>query len=242
MNTVFLLKALVNASKTASGDAEVWPSASAQQRASPAAFPLLQLHQTRVGRVHKWTGMTAKIHGLCTPVATWMGIWVSPALSYNALARGMVPSAPLLPGRARQVQHIKLDKISAVTNSWAQGVQFGRRWASLDLRRDQLPQKRVCVRFHISLNHPLKKFTTTLSDLYKRHKQDNPSIIRVAKLRWAAQKQQPHAACSRDLPQIQKAAWALRLLMGKWGRTRSPISSQHTSLCSTPHISDTQHC
>lgn len=145
-------------------------------------------------------------------------------------------------GRSHTDTYIKLYTIGAVTNSWAQGEQFGRRWASLDLRRDQLPPKRVCLGFHISLNHPLKKFTTTLSDLYKRHKQDNPSIIRVAKLCWAARKQQPHAARSRDLPQIQEAAQALGLLMGKWGRTRSPISSQHTSLCSTPHISDTQHC
>lgn len=105
---------------------------------------------------------------------------------------------------------------------------------------------RVCLGFHISLNHPLKKFTTTLSDLYKRRNQDNPSISRVAKLCWAARKQQPQAACSRDLPQSQEAARVLRLLMGKQGRakgttkaplTRLPISSQHTSLCSTPHIS-----
>lgn len=143
---------------------------------------------------------------------------------------------------------------------------MGKRWTSLDLRRDRLPSARVCLGFYISLNGPPEMFTTTLSGLQKRHNQGSSplttsqynhtgSSVPASQAVLGSTKEQPRAARSRDLPQKQEAAQVLSLqpplLLEKPGRakgtakpplTSPPISSQRTSLCSPQHRSDTQRC
>lgn len=148
-------------------------------------------------------------------------------------------------------------------NSWAWGVQIGKRWGQPGPEEGPaaFSEESVCLGFYISLNCHLKKFTTTLSGLHKRHNQGNPPLTRsqynhtgsrvpaTQAVLGSAKAATLSCARSRDLLQIQEAARALRLqsplLLEKQGRakgtakpplSRSPISSQHTSLCSPPSL------
>lgn len=187
--------ALVNASETTSSDAKVWRLVSTRHRAPPAASPSLQLHHAGMGRVHKRTGIAAKIHGLCASVSVRMGIWVPLASPCDGLARGPCPQLRCLHrhcpgglGRSNTGTYIKSGKIGAVNKLRGSGSANGKEMGQPGPEEGPaaFSEGRVCLGFYLSLNCPLEKFTTTLSGLRKRHNQGNRPLTRS---------QYSHAGC-----------------------------------------------
>lgn len=82
-------------------------------------------------------------------------------------------------GRSNTGTYIKLGKISAV-KLLGLGIVNGKEMGQPGPEEGPaaFSKGRVCLGFYTSLNGPLEKFITTLSDLHKRHNQGNSPLTR----------------------------------------------------------------